>query len=78
MTTTNAYSLIEELNETTNPDCIRKNLDHIVEKVQLMLNDLLQNQSITSMQCQEMQIQRAKVRLDYLFFLPDTRKVSVA
>jgi hypothetical protein len=77
MVTTNAYSLINELNDTINPNCVKNTLDHVVEKLQIILDGLLQNEWISWMQYQEMQIQRTKVRLDYLFFLPDTRKVSV-
>jgi hypothetical protein len=76
MTETNAYSLIEELNET-NPDCVKKRLDNIVEHVNTTLDNLLQHQSISAMQYEEMKISRDRVRLDYLFFLPDTRHVSV-
>jgi hypothetical protein len=75
-TRTNAYSLIEELNET-NPNCIQKYLDDLVGKVKTMLGDLLQQRSINSIQYEEMQVQHAKVRLGYLFFLPDTRHVSI-
>ena len=77
-TQTNAYNLIEELNEI-NPNCIEKYLDNLVDKVKAILDHLLQQQqqSINSIQYEEMQIQRSKVRLDYLFFLPDTRKVNM-
>ena len=42
----------------------------------ILLDSLVQQRSISSMQYEEMQIQRAHVQLDYLFFLPDTRQVS--
>ena len=76
MTQTNAYSLIEELNDS-NPNCVKKMLDTIVKRVKTTLDDLLQHQSISAMQYEEMKISRDRVRLDYLFFLPDTRHVSV-
>jgi hypothetical protein len=76
-TRTNAYSLIEEFNETTNLNYVEKYLDDLVNKVKTILDDLLQHQSINSMQYQEMKIIRSKVRLDYLFFLPDTREVTI-
>ena len=78
MSQTNAYSLIEPIGETRS-NCVRKTLDHLIEQFQVMLNDLLQHQFITTMQYHEMKIQRIKkVQLDHLFFLPDTRKVNVA
>ena len=77
MTQTNAYSLIEELNET-NPNCVKKMLDTTVKQVKTTLDDLLQHQWISAMQYEEMKSSRDRVRLDYLFFLPDTRHVSVA
>ena len=52
-------------------------LDTIFKQVKITLDNLLQNQSITAMQYEEMKISRDKVRLDFLFFLPDTRYVSV-
>jgi hypothetical protein len=76
MTQTNAYSLIEALNES-NPNCVKKRLDTIFEQVKTTLDDLLQHQSISAMQYEEMKIGRERVRLDYLFFLPDTRHVSI-
>jgi hypothetical protein len=76
MTQTNAYSLIEELNET-NPNCVKKTLDTIFEQVKTTLDNLLRHQSITAMQYEEMKISRDRVHLDYLFFLPDTCHVSV-
>jgi hypothetical protein len=76
ITQTNAYNLIEELNDT-NSDCIQKYLDDLVNQITTVLNDLLQFQFINSMQYQEMKVIRSKVRFDYLFFLPDTRKVSI-
>ena len=74
-TETNAYSLIEELTET-NLNCIETYIDGVANNVKTTLDHLLQEQCINSMQYQEMQIHRSKVRLDYLFFLPDSRKVS--
>jgi NurA-like 5'-3' nuclease len=76
MTQTNAYSLIEELNGT-NPDRVKKRLDTIIEQMKTIFDDLLQHQSMTAMQYEEMKVSRETARLDYLFFLPDTRQVSV-
>ena len=64
---TNAYSRIEELNET-NPNCVKNILDKLVEKTTTILDNLLQRQSISSVQYKEMKINRNQVRLDYLFF----------
>ena len=52
-------------------------LDTTVKQVKTTLDDLLQHQWISAMQYEEMKISRDRVRLDYLFFLPDTRHVSV-
>ena len=71
---TNVYSLNEELNGS-NPNCVRKHLDHLVDKVKTLLDHLLQQQSINSMPYHEMEVQHSQVRLDYLFFLLDTRRV---
>ncbi|CAF2794264.1 unnamed protein product [Rotaria sp. Silwood2] len=76
-TETNAYSLIEELNET-NRASVETHLDGLVNNVKTALDHLLEEQCINSMQHQDMQIHRSKVRLDYLFFLPDTRKNDVS
>ena len=76
MTQTNAYNLIHELNQS-NPKCVKKMLDTIFEQVKTTLDHLLRHQSITAMQYEEMKINRDQVRLDYLFFLPDTRQVTV-
>ncbi|CAF2131128.1 unnamed protein product [Rotaria magnacalcarata] len=76
-TNTNAYSLIEEFNET-NTDRVQKYLDDLVDKVKTILDNLLQYQSINPMQYHEMTVMRSKVRLDYLFFLPDTRKNEIS
>ncbi|CAF1366022.1 unnamed protein product [Adineta ricciae] len=76
-TQTNAYDLIEELNTTVNPEYVGKHLDDQVDKVKMILDNLLEQQSINLMQYEEMKIMRSKVRLDYLFFLPDTRKSEV-
>ena len=51
MTQTNAYSLIETLNES-NPNCVKKMLDTIVKQVKTTLDDLLQHQSISAMHCE--------------------------
>ncbi|CAF1316526.1 unnamed protein product [Adineta steineri] len=74
---TNAYSLIQEFSKT-NRHCVRKYLDNLVDTVNTTLDNLLQCQSITSMQYEEMKVLRSKVRLDYLFFLSDTRKIEVS
>jgi hypothetical protein len=75
MTQTNAYSLVHELNES-NPKCVKKMLDTVFEQVKTTLDHLLRDQSITKMQFEEMKTSRDRVRLDYLFFLPDTRQVT--
>jgi hypothetical protein len=75
MKRTNAYSLIEKLNET-NPTCVREHLDIIVNQVTTILNALVKAHCINDSQFRQMCIPRSRVRMDYLFFLPDLRQVS--
>ncbi|CAF1590017.1 unnamed protein product, partial [Adineta steineri] len=73
---TNAYSFMEKLYET-NPTCVQQRLDTIVEQVTTLLNDLITSHSINDSQFRQMNVDRSTVRMDYLFFLPDTRQKHV-
>lgn len=75
MKQTNAYSLIDELSET-NPTCVQQHLDMIVKQVTILLNDLVTSHCINDSQFRQMNVERSKVRMDYLFFLPDLHQVS--
>ena len=50
---------------------------HPHPQVESILDDLFQHQPITSMQYTEMIAKRGNVRLDYLSFLPDARKLGI-
>ena len=76
ITQTDVYVLLKELNDDTNSTYIRQHLDNIVEHITLLLNDLLTRQCITHSQFYQMLVERSMVRMDYLYFLPDTSKVS--
>ncbi len=77
MTNTCAYYLIMELNNT-NQHYIKKHLNKINKRITLTLNNLLENQSITSSQWERMQVKqqsRRRRQLASLYFLPNTRRV---
>ena len=74
MASTGAYSLIVEL-DSTNQHCMDTHLNNMDKRITCMLNNLLQDQSITFSQWQQMKIERLGSRLDSLYFLPDTRRV---
>ena len=73
---TSAYYLVEEFDKTNANNIENNTLDSLMRKMNILLDSLVQQQSISSIQYEEMQIRRAHVQLDYLFFLPDTRQVS--
>ena len=74
MTSTGAYSLIVEL-DNTNRHCIDTCLNDMDERVKCTLNTLLLDQSITFSQWRQMRVDRLDSRLDSLYFLPNTRRV---
>ena len=76
MNGTNAYTLSEPLTRT-NPSCVEQHLDTINKQVTLLLDDLIQSQCINDSQFRQMNVERSKVRMDYLFFLPDLRQVNL-
>ena len=73
---TNAYHLIEELNDN-NESCIKKYLDDLVSQVNKIFDHLLEQQLIDSNQYEEMNMKHSNVQLDHLFFVPDTRWVRI-
>jgi hypothetical protein len=74
MIQTGAYSFVEELHNK-NTNCVRHYLNKIVEQKTLLLNDLLDHQYLSDIQVQQMTVKRSMVQMDYLYFLPDARKV---
>ena len=74
MASTGAYSLIVEL-DSTNRDDLDTPLNNVHERITCTLNTLLQDQSITFSQWQQMKVERPASRLDTLYFRPDTRRV---
>jgi hypothetical protein len=75
MKRTNAYYLIEKRN-VKNPTCVQRHLDHIVKQVNTLLYDSLKSHDINDSQFRQMNVERSKVRMDYLFFLSDLSQVS--
>ena len=73
---TNAYHLIEELNDN-NENCIKKYLDDLVSQMNKILDHLLEQQWIDSNQYEEMNMKHSNVQLDHLFFVPDTQWVRI-
>ena len=74
MASTGAYSLIVEL-DSTHQQYLDTHLNNVDERISCTLNHLLQDQSITFSQWQQMKVERCASRLDSLYFLPDTRRV---
>jgi hypothetical protein len=75
MKRTNAYSFIAKLNETY-PTYVQQHLNIIVDQVTTLLNDLVTSDCINDSQFRQMNIKQSKVRMDYLFYLPDLHQVS--
>jgi hypothetical protein len=75
MKRTNAYSFIAKLNETY-PTYVQQHLNIIVDQVTTLLNDLVTYDCINDSQFRQMNVKRSKVRMDYLFYLPDLHQVS--
>ncbi|CAF2830114.1 unnamed protein product [Rotaria sp. Silwood2] len=76
MLRTGAYSLIQELN-VENQNMSQECLANIVNRVETTLNDLLHSKSITNIQYANMNTNRLLVRLNYLYFVPETHKVCL-
>lgn len=75
MTQTNIYSLTNRLIDSYT-DASKKCLADVVDQVQTTLDNLLHSQHLTKLQHSRMSIDRSSVRLNYLYFIVDTRKVS--
>ena len=75
MTRTGAYALMVVLDEN-NQHYIGKYLDCLDQRITLTLDSLLHDKLITSSQWKKMKVYRDKGRLDSLYFLPETRRVS--
>ena len=76
MTSTGAYSLIMILNDS-NQHFIEKVVKRMDKRITLTLDKLLAAQLITSAHYNTMKVNPAKRRLDTLYLLPDTRRVSL-
>ena len=70
------YSLVQKIN-TTNSDVSQQCLVDIVRRVETTLNELLCCKLITDQQYVLMHPHRFDVRLNYLYFVPDTGKEGV-
>ena len=76
---TSAYEVIHELNQTSTTIGIsaeQKILNDIVERVDSTLHNLLQHKRITSTQFNAMRVDRTKVELGHLYFVPKPHKVE--
>jgi hypothetical protein len=75
MTQMGIYSLVRKLNGRY-PEHITQNcLANIVERVKTTLDDLYRSGSLTQFQLTCMDLSRAQVQLNYLYFVPDTAMV---
>ena len=71
------YSLIRKLSGRY-PEHITQNcLANIVERVKTTLDDLYRSRSLTEFQLTCMDLGRAQVQLNYLYFVPDTDMVCL-
>ncbi|CAF1274906.1 unnamed protein product [Rotaria sordida] len=70
------FLLIQNLHETDS-DYVRNLLNTIMNQLKNVLDDLLQRHCITELQLQQMQMDPARVRLNFLSFQPDTRYEDV-
>jgi hypothetical protein len=76
MTSTGAYCSIMTLNDS-NQHLIEKVVKRMDKRITLTLDKLLAAQLITSAHYNTMKVNPSKRRLDTLYFLPDTRRVSL-
>lgn len=77
MTQTGAYLLMEQLNNA-NRTCVGQYLNQMVEEVNSLVDNLHECQGLSDIQVQQMRIvELSKVQMNYLFFLPDPRQVSI-
>ncbi|CAF2145382.1 unnamed protein product, partial [Rotaria magnacalcarata] len=76
MARTDAYKLIHQLNGV-NQNASQKCLADIVERVEIRLHHLLRSKSITKRQYLAMTIDRSSLRLNYLYFVPETHKGEI-
>ena len=74
MTSTGAYSLMMEFNET-NQHYIKGYLDKIDKQLTSTLDNLLQNRLITPSQRERLKVNQPKRDFNSLYFQPDTRRV---
>ena len=77
MKRTNAYRVIMEFNNK-NLHHLDRILKHIEETMITTLNQLFHDKLITETQWQRLLVKRTNSRLDTLYFLPDTRQVTIA
>jgi hypothetical protein len=71
---TGIYNFINVINPF-NPKVSQKYLSNVIERVNTILNNLLRCKSITDAQHILIQPKRSIVRLNYLYFVPDTYQV---
>ncbi|CAF4939775.1 unnamed protein product, partial [Rotaria socialis] len=76
MARTGAYKLIHQLNGV-NQNASKKCLIDIVERVEIKLHNLLRSKSIAKRQYLAMTIDRSSLRLNYLYFVPETHKGQI-
>ncbi|CAF2979230.1 unnamed protein product [Rotaria socialis] len=76
MARTGAYKLIHQLNGV-NQNASKKCLIDIVERVEIKLHNLLRSKSIGKRQYLAMTIDRSSLRLNYLYFVPETHKEDI-
>ncbi|CAF3824497.1 unnamed protein product [Rotaria sp. Silwood1] len=76
MNQTSSYSFVFKLSRSY-PTASQKRLANIVERVETTLNNLFESKSITEAQYMAMKINRSTVRMNYLYFVPDTHKEGI-
>ncbi|CAF1549083.1 unnamed protein product [Rotaria magnacalcarata] len=76
MIRTGAYKLIHQLNGV-NQNASKKCLIDIVERVEIKLHNLLRSKSMGKRQYLAMTIDRSSLRLNYLYFVPETHKEEI-
>ncbi|CAF1159210.1 unnamed protein product [Adineta ricciae] len=80
MERTKAYICIDKISQSNNPTtCVQGYLNTIIKQMSTLLNDLLKSHCINESQFHQMNIiEQSKVRMDYLFYLPDIRQRPVS
>ncbi|CAF3828787.1 unnamed protein product [Rotaria sp. Silwood1] len=73
---TSSYSLVFKLSHSY-PTASQNHLAKIVARVETTLNNLFESKSITEAQYMAMKINRSTVRMNYLYFVPDTHKEGI-